>query len=354
MWIFLIHSFRVKELFDAQYVSERKPFRFSKGIKVLSSATVAGKKEKQGPLGKYIDIYCDDEKLGKDNWEEAESEMSRMALETALSKAGLCESSIDILIAGDLMNQCTSSSYGLATFDIPYFGLYGACSTFAEGIMIAGVMIESGFAKSAAVAVSSHFCTAERQFRFPLEYGSFSETTAQNTVTGSGCVILCEADKNDGGVFLTSALPGIVCDRGIKDAANMGAAMSTAAADTVTRFFENSDKTPSDFDLVVTGDLGKEGYLMALEMMRSIAGIKEVYNDCGLMIYDIDEQKVGSGGSGCGCSAVVTSGYILNSLSERKMKRAAVIGTGAMMSPQSLLQGQSIPSIAHLVEFESR
>lgn len=340
-------------MFDIDYVSNRQPIFFKTPIKILSHAAVGGKNEKQGPLGEYLDLYCDDEKLSCDTWENAESEMCRMALDLALSKAKIKECAVDFLIAGDLMNQCTGAGYGLSSFDIPYFGLYGACSTFAEGIILGGMMIESGAAKCVAVVVSSHFCTAERQYRFPLEYGSFAEKTAQTTVTGAGCVIIC--NSSDNGVFLTSALPGIVCDRGIKDAANMGAAMCTAAADTLIRYFEKSKICPEQFDLVATGDLGHEGFLMAREMMMpKIAGIEKVYNDCGIMIYDTKRQDVGSGGSGCGCSAVVTAGYILGQLEKNKMQRAAIVGTGAMMSPQSLLQGRSIPAVAHLVTFESR
>jgi len=340
-------------MFDKKYVSSREPIVFKTPIRVLSHAAVGGKNEKKGPLGEYIDVYCDDEKLSCDTWENAESEMCRIALDIALSKAKIKESTVDYLIAGDLMNQCTGAGYGLSSFDIPYFGLYGACSTFAEGITIGGMMIESGAANCVAIVVSSHFCTAERQYRFPLEYGSFAEETAQTTVTGAGCVILCKDSEK--GVFLTSALPGIVCDRGIKDAANMGAAMCTAAADTLIRYFEKSELSTKDFDLVATGDLGHEGFLMAREMLiPKIAGIEKVYNDCGIMIFDTKTQDVGSGGSGCGCSAVVTAGYIMSQLEEKKMKRVALAGTGAMMSPQSLLQGRSIPAVAHLVTFESR
>ncbi len=342
-------------MFDKNYVSERLPISFQKPIKILSHAAVGGNNEKNGPLGECLDIYCDDEKLACPTWENAESEMCRMALDTALSKAKLKEKAIDYLIAGDLMNQCTGAGYGLSSFDIPYFGLYGACSTFAEGITLGGIMIEAGVAESVAVVVSSHFCTAERQYRYPLEYGSFSETTAQTTVTGAGCVILTASDGKENGAYLVSALPGIVCDRGIKDAANMGAAMCTAAADTILRYFEKSMDVPDDYDIVATGDLGKEGFLIAREMMAGkIKGIENVYNDCGIMIYDIEKQDVGSGGSGCGCSAVVTSGHIIKQLEDKRIHKAMVVGTGAMMSPQSLLQGQSIPAVGHLITLESR
>lgn len=340
---------------DNNYLSKRDIITFSKPIKILSHAAVGGKKEKKGPLGDYLDIYCDDEKLGFPTWESAENEMCKMALDTALAKAKITENSCDYLLAGDLMNQCTGAGYGLLGFNIPYFGLYGACSTFAEGLIFGGCLIEAGVAECVAVVVSSHFCTAERQYRFPLEYGSFSETTAQTTVTGAGCVILSGQKEKNEGVYLSSALPGIVFDAGINDAANMGAAMCTAASDTIIRYFEKSDIKVDAFDLVATGDLGKEGFLLAKDMMKEkVKDIEKVYNDCGIMIFDIENQDVGSGGSGCGCSAVTTAGYIVTQLEQKKMKRAMVVGTGAMMSPQSLLQGLSIPAVGHLVTFESR
>lgn len=348
-------SCMVKDLFNTGYLSTRSPISFGKNIRIYSAATVGGKTEKEGPLGEFIDIYCEDEKLGQKTWENAESEMCRMALDTAMAKGKISQKNVDYLIAGDLMNQCTGAAYGLSGFDIPYFGLYGACSTFAESIIIGSLMIEAGAAQCVAAVVSSHFCTAERQYRFPLEYGSFSESTAQNTVTGAGCVILCEAGAGESGAFVTGAVPGIVCDRGIQDAANMGAAMCTAAADTILRYFEKTSEKPSDFDLISTGDLGKEGKDIALEILeKKLLGIADVYNDCGVMIYDTEKQDVGCGGSGCGCSALVGAGYIYSSILNGNIKKCLLLGTGAMMSPQSLLQGQSIPAVAHLIKLEGR
>lgn len=342
-------------MFDAGYFSTRGPMSFHNGVKIQTTAAVGGKKEKEGPLGSFLDIFCEDEKMSEKTWENAESEMCRMALDMAFSKAKLSEKNVDYLIAGDLMNQCTGSGYGLAGFDIPYFGLYGACSTFAEALTLGALMISSGQAQCVAVVVSSHFCTAERQFRFPLEYGSFSESTAQTTVTGAGAALLCAAEAGETGVFVTEALPGIVCDRGIRDAANMGAAMSTAAADTILRYFQSSGKMPSEFDSIYTGDLGKEGHALTSEMMEAKQpGLSERYRDCGMMIYDLNQQDVGCGGSGCGCSALVTCGYVMNELTNGSMKNCLMVGTGAMMSPQSLLQGQSIPAVAHLVHLERR
>lgn len=335
------------------YISPRSVINFRNSIKVCACACGGGTLEKQGPLGSYLDIYCPDDKT-TDSWEKNESDMVKQVFSCALSKLGISESSIDIILGGDLMNQCTGTAYGLSSFDAPYLGLYGACSTFAEGIMIASMLIDSGHINTAAVAVSSHFCTAERQYRFPLEYGSFPAPTAQNTVTGCGVMILSRADEKDGGVFIRKALPGIVIDRGIDDAANMGAAMATAAADTTLRFLQGTNANLSDYDIIATGDLGSVGHAMEKDMLKE-KGVTDkvgILCDCGTMIYDIENQSAGCGGSGCGCSAVVTCGYIFDALSKNKMKNAAIIGTGAMMSPQSLLQGLSIPSVAHLVTFE--
>lgn len=341
------------EMLNNTYVSQRGAMDFGKRIKIHSVATVGGKLEKQGPLGKYLDIYCEDEKMSQDTWENAESEMCRMALDTALSKGKLTEKNVDYLIAGDLMNQCTGAAYGLSEFDIPYFGLYGACSTFAEAVILGSCLISSGNAKCVAAVVSSHFCTAERQFRYPLEYGSFSETTAQNTVTGAGAIILCEACENEEGVYVKSAMPGIVCDRGIKDAANMGGAMCTAAADTIMRYFDKSSFIPSDIDVIATGDLGKEGRAMAFDMINRKHPLPDnKFCDCGTLIYDTETQDVGCGGSGCGCSALVFCGYLYEALKQKTINNCLLVGTGAMMSPQSILQGRSIPAIGHLVHFE--
>lgn len=337
------------------YIAERQPISFEKNIKLLSAACVGGIKEHEGPMGKYIDIFCSDEKMGQKSWENAESEMCRMALNVAMSKAGVSEKNVDYIVAGDLMNQCTGAGYGLLSFDIPYFGIYGACSTFAQSLILGGVLIESGAARTVACLASSHFCSAERQFRYPLEYGGFAEATAQNTVTGAGCIILCKDEISSDGIYLTEALPGIVTARGIKDASNMGAAMCTAASDTISRYFENKKIDAREFDLIATGDLGREGYNLALEFMKKkIRGISDVYNDCGIMIYDTNKQDVGCGGSGCGCSALVSCGYVYNTMLEKNIKNCLIVGTGAMMSPKSLLQGHDIPAIAHLVRWERR
>lgn len=343
-----------------EYISKRDILKFRKRIRIISTGCVGGRKESEGPLGTYLDKAFNQPLAGEDSFEKAESMLCRSALEIALEKASLNEHSIDILLAGDLLNQCSGSGYGLEDFDIPYLGLYGACSTCAEGLLCAAVMIESGLASTAAVAVSSHFCSAERQFRFPLGYGSFSGPTAQNTVTGAGAFILCDEDafefsSNDNGVYITEAMPGIVSDRGIEDAGNMGAAMCTAAVDTISRYMECSCSSFDDFDRIATGDLGWEGTkLLSLLLGDKAIPLKNKLTDCGLMIYDLKTQECGCGGSGCGCSAVVTAGYFYDSLKKGELTKIAMIGTGAMMSPKSLYQGMSIPGVAHLVTLSSK
>lgn len=332
----------------------RGVIKLNNAIMLASTAAVGGKKEKDGPIGQYLDLYYPDSDLQKDSWEKAESEMCREALATALAKINLRDTNLDCIIGGDLINQCTSTGYGLEGFDVPYIGLYGACSTMAEGIMLGSILIDSGHMNSVGVVVSSHFCSAERQFRYPLGYGSKSGPTAQSTVTGAAAIILTRSQESEKGVFVKELLPGIVVDRGIKDAGNMGAAMCTAAADTIVRYLQSSNKKPDDFDMIATGDLGWEG-LKLLYGMLSDKNYNEKgrFNDCGLIVYDITKQDVGCGGSGCGCSAICTAGYFYNKLLDGTFTNIAVVGTGAMMSPKSIKQGLSIPAVAHLITLQS-
>lgn len=335
---------------------KRQSKTFSSGIRVLSSSCFGGTLEKEGPLGTFFDGFISGEPADDETWEKSESDMIEKTVTRLLEKSPVPEKEIGLLLGGDLMNQCTSSAYGLEGFDIPYLGLYGACSTFAEGIMTGSMYLEANAAHSAIACASSHFCTAERQYRFPLFYGAFPQGTSQHTVTGCGAVLLQKTDVNEKGVFVKSALPGIVINRGITNAANMGAAMATAAVDTIARHLENTDTTLSDYDMIATGDLGKIGLEMAKDMLK-LQGFydeKGILTDCGTLIYDLENQEVSCGGSGCGCSAVTFCGYIYDRMSKGELKKVLLIGTGAMMSPQSLLQGLSIPAVAHLVEFEVR
>lgn len=315
---------------------------------IVSSASVVGKNEHSGPLGEYFDIHDPSDKFGMNTWEQAESEMQRLAFNTALSKLSLSERSIDAIFAGDLLNQCVGSSYGLLDFDIPYFGLYGACSTAAEGIMLASALVSAGYFNRVAAVTSSHYCSAERQYRSPIEYGAQRSPTAQWTVTGAGAFMISSGGK----VKICEALPGIVIEKGITDASNMGAAMAPAAADTIIRYFYSSGYSPSDFDMIVTGDLGAEGGSILCELLLTEGlDIRKKYADCGTLIYDLKKQDKHSGGSGCGCSAVVLASYLIPMLEKGDLTDILLIGTGAMMSPSSIQQGYSIPAVAHLLRF---
>lgn len=313
---------------------------------ILAATSVVGKEERAGPLGNVFDMHDPDDRFGQDTWERAESEMQRRALGLLLKKSGCRECDVDALFAGDLLNQCVASAYGLVSYNIPYFGLYGACSTSVEGLILAAAMHSGGFFGRCAVVSSSHNCAAERQYRNPIEYGSQRAPTAQWTVTGSGAFLV-----GDGGsVRIRSAMPGIVVEKGISDAANMGAAMAPAVLDTLVRYFGESDTVPEDYDLIVTGDLGYEGGAILCEMMLAEGyDIRNRYNDCGMMIYSRGAQDKHAGGSGCGCASVVTASYLLPKLERGELRNILLIATGAMMSPASVQQGEAIPAVAHLI-----
>ncbi|MBQ3405485.1 MAG: stage V sporulation protein AD [Oscillospiraceae bacterium] len=310
---------------------------------VLGYAGVVGKKEGEGPLASVFDLVENDAFFGESSFEKAESRMLKRAMELALDKAGLAPSRVEYAFAGDLLNQCTASAFAVKGFKIPYFGLYGACSTMAEGLALAALTIDGGFADICSAASSSHFCSAERQYRFPLGYGGQRTPTAQWTVTGSGAVIL----GSDGpGPYITHVTPGRVIDTGITDANNMGAAMAPAACDTLAAHFEDLRTGPDRYDLIVTGDLGSIGASILTDMLRD-RGFETAgrYNDCGLMIFDTASQDVHAGGSGCGCSAAVLCGHLLDCIRQGRWDRILFAGTGALMSPTSCQQGCSIPGI---------
>ena len=315
---------------------------------ICASAGVVGKLEKEGPLGECFSTWSADDRFAQPTWEKAESEMQRLALQAALEKWGRSERELDAIFAGDLLNQCVGAAYGLKDFSVPYFGLYGACSTAAEGLILSAMAVTGGQLRRTAAVASSHNCTAERQYRSPIEYGGQRTPTAQWTVTGAGAFIVGECE---GAVALIRGVcPGKVVEMGVKDVANMGAAMAPAAVDTLLRFFKATGASPTDFDGIYTGDLGKEGGDILCELMAMEGvDIRSVYNDCGIMIYDGQKQDTHAGGSGCGCSAVVLACHLLPRIQAGELDRILLIGTGAMMSPQSIQQGQSIPAVAHLV-----
>lgn len=320
-------------------------------VGIVASASVVGNKEHEGPLGKRFDHYDGDDRFGAKTWEGAESEMQRLAFNLMLAKTNVRESDIDAVFAGDLQNQCVASAYGLMDYNLPYFGLYGACSTCAEGLLLGSVGIRAGYRYAAAVT-SSHNCVAERQYRSPIEYGSQRAPTAQWTVTGAGAFLLGAPER--GHPRITRGCPGRVIEMGVRDLSNMGAAMAPAALDTLLRFFNATGTQPEQYDRIITGDLGFEGGAILRELMKT-EGVPmgKRYADCGQMIYDRKEQDVHAGGSGCGCSAVVLAAEILPRLQKGEWERILFLSTGAMMSPDSIKQGNAIPAIAHLLELEA-
>lgn len=310
--------------------------------------SVVSSKEGEGPLNKYFHKIIDDAKFGEETWEKAESKFVKTAIENAIQKAELSVSEIDYIFSGDLLNQCAGSSFAIRDFNLPFFGLYGACSTMAESLSLASVMIDGNFATNVVAATSSHFCSAERQFRFPLEYGGTRPATSQWTVTGSGAVVV---SKEGNGPLIKRITTGKIIDYGIKDANNMGAAMAPAAGDTLITFLEDTKTNIEDYDLIVTGDLGSLGLEMLSDILKK-NGYKNTnnLNDCGLLIYDLEKQDVHCGGSGCGCSASVLTSYIIPQIINDKYKKVLFMATGALMSTTTSQQGESIPGIAHLVE----
>ena len=315
---------------------------------IESYASVGSKKESEGPLAAYFDLLEPDGYFGEKTWEKAESRIQREAINRALAKGNLDPSDIDYVFAGDLLNQCISSSFGLRELGIPLFGLYGACSTMAESLSLAGILVDSGAAVHCAAVTSSHFCTAERQFRFPLEYAGQRTPTSQWTVTGGGAVIVGHGQKPP---YIHAITTGTVEDYGIKDANNMGAAMAPAAASTICRYFQDTGTTPEEYDLILTGDLGYVGTGLLYELTeRQGYAIHKNHRDCGLLIFDREKQPdIYAGGSGCGCAASVLCGYILPQIQRGELQKVLFIATGALLSTTSCQQGETIPGIAHLV-----
>lgn len=315
----------------------------------METASSVGKKEGEGNLAPYYDNIFTDSRLSEKSWEKAESKLLKTNLSTLLNKAGEKAENIDLVFCGDLLNQCISSNFGLVDFHIPFFGLYGACSTFVEGMILAAMAVHGGYAKKAVAITSSHFCSSERQYRFPLEYGGQRTPTAQWTVTGSGAALVGTGGK----IEITHATVGRIVDYGITDANNMGAAMAPAAIESIKQHFEDRNLSPDYFDYVVTGDLGHVGMQVAYDQLKKYGiDLKDRYIDCGDKIFDKKAQDVHAGGSGCGCCASVFSSWLYHLLKEKKCKRILLTATGALMSPTSSFQGESIPGIAHCVAIE--
>ena len=322
-------------------------------IHFKSWASIGGYEERRGPLGEKFDFCDTSDKFGQKTWEIAEAEMGRVALNTSLSKAGLSHSDIELLVAGDLQNQCVASSTGLSSFGIPFLGVYGACSTCTESIMtLCSFISSSDSMKRGAALTTSHNSAAERQFRTPIEYGGQRAPTAQWTSTAAGAFIL---ERGEGDVMITEYMPGRIIDGSTSDGANMGGAMAFAAFDSIRDYFEESGVNVYDIDSIVTGDLGKVGSDILRELLsKELPGAERLHNDCGLLLYDMKIQDAHSGASGCGTSASVLACHFLPLLAEGKLRRILFLSTGALMSPSSLLQGENIYGIAPLIKLESK
>lgn len=318
--------------------------------RIISVTSVVGPKEGEGNLKEYFDIILGDDLNGKESFEKAESDMMYTAVIESIKKAKLTEEQIDFLLAGDLLNQLTSSSFAARGMNIPFLGLYGACSTMTESLGVASMIMDGGFANYVVAATSSHFAAAERQFRYPLEFGNQRPPTAQWTVTGAGAMVL---GKEGNYPYVTHVTIGKVKDYGISDPNNMGAAMAPAAVSTIYQHFNDTKRSPKYYDLIVTGDLGKYGKEITEKLLKEYGyNIGENYIDCGAEIFDCETQGTNAGGSGCGCSAVVYTGYIYKNMLSGKFKRVLLVSTGALLSTTSSLQGESIPGIAHAVSIE--
>jgi len=318
---------------------------------IKAYAAIVSAKEGDGPLGKHFDQIVEDEYWGEKSFEKAESKFVRETLSLILKKGNLSIEAVNYIIAGDLLDQCIASSFGIRETDTSFFGIYGACSTIAESISLASMLADGGYADNIICITSSHFCSAEKQFRFPLEFGNQRPPTAQWTVTGSGGVLVSREGEGPKVTYITT---GKIIDAGMKNSNNMGAAMAPAAADTISIHLQERQIPESYYDLIVTGDLGEHGKELCIELLQEKGyNIQKNYDDCGTMIYDLKKQKVGCGGSGCGCSASVLASYLLPQMKDGKINKLLFIATGALLSPTSVYQGETIPAIAHAVSVEN-
>lgn len=328
-----------------------RALRFRNKPRIASYASVVGKKESEGPLASTFDVTSQDDHFGQDTWEKAESEMQKKCIELAAQKADRQVKDLNMILAGDLLNQCIGSTYASSDVNVPFLGVYGACSTMAQSLLLGACLVDGGFADELACAASSHFCSAERQYRFPLAYGGQRPPTAQWTATAAGATVLA-AKPERGRIAVVGGAIGQMVDLGVNDANNMGAAMAPAAYRTLSDFWKDTGTKPSDYDMVVTGDLAAVGADLLIELCeQDDLDIRPVYSDCGLMLFG-KEQDAHAGASGCGCSACVLCGKILHDMEQGLLKRVIFAGTGAMMSPISLQQKQNIAGICHLVVLE--
>ena len=332
----------------------------AKPVYILGSSSIVGTKEGQGPLGLLFDMVGSDDMFGCKTWEEAESNLQKDAVYLALEKAGKKAEDISLMFAGDLLGQSIATSFGIASYQIPLFGVYGACSTCGESLTLGVISIAGGFAETAVCVTSSHFASAEKEFRFPLDYGSQRPLSATWTVTGSGAFVLGSEQEAENckvarpRAKITGLTVGMIVDYGLRDSMNMGACMAPAAASTLERHFIDFNSQPEDYDKIITGDLGKVGQKVLFDLMKEKNfDISEQHMDCGMEIFDEATQDTHAGGSGCGCSAVTLSAYILKQLEEHNWKKVLFMPTGALLSKTSFNEGKSVPGIAHALVLES-
>lgn len=330
----------------------KQSLSFEKPVYIMSAASIVGPKEGEGPLKDTFDVVVEDATFGKESWEEGESELMKQASLLALRKAKIKTEDVRYVFAGDLLGQLIATTFGLMDFDIPLFGLYGACSTMGEALSLGAMTVHGGYADTVLAVASSHFGGAEKQFRFPLEYGNQRPMSSTWTVTGCGAFVL---SKDYGDTMITGITTGKVVDYGVKDSLNMGACMAPAAADVIYQHLKDFKRKPEEYDKIVTGDLGSVGKEILCKLLKDQGfDISKVHMDCGMEIYDDPEQDTHAGGSGCGCSAVTLAGKLMNELRQGKLNRILFVPTGALLSTVSYNEGQTVPGIAHAVVIEKR
>ena len=335
---------------DGDMRARKQTLKFRNRPYIISAYAIGGKKEGEGPLHDWFDECLSDDTYGENTWEKSESRMLKTAMTECMRRGGKTTEEIGAVLSGDLLNQLMSSSFMARDLQIPFLGMYGACSTMTESLMLGAVLTDGGYSDNVMIGASSHYCTAERQFRFPLELGNQRTPTAQWTVTGSGAAIITQSGM---GPYITHITPGKIIDMGIKDANNMGAAMAPAFCETLITHFLDTGRSPNYYDSIISGDLGHVGKEIAIDIAKARGyNIKPNYNDCGVLIFDKEKQDTHSGGSGCGCCGSVFSGYFFKQLKAKKLKKVLLIATGALMNSTSSQQGESIPGIAHAISIE--
>ena len=332
----------------------KQTFKLETKPSIEYTSSIVGPKEMQGPLKDFFDTHIEDVWDSEKSFEKCESKMLKTSINNLMQKADIKDEDVDLIFSGDLLNQCISSDFAIRSFQIPFLGLFGACSTFCEGMILASMLFESKLVQKIICGASSHFCSAERQFRMPLEHGNQRSTTAQATVTGAGSALITKEKKSSSNARITYVTPGKIQDLGVKDMANMGAAMAPAAFNTIAQHLTDTNRDIDYYDAIITGDLGEHGSKMLHDLFElENIDISKKHIDCGCIIYDLKKQDVNCGGSGCGCIASVFSGYFFNELTTKKLNKILLVATGALMSPISSGQVESIPSIAHAIAIEN-